>query len=80
MEQFGVPAINALATPTRSASDGPRATSSDGNDSENDNDTDDNELTPKGLAIRKKLKAKGWAHDKAHMFAKRAQSFGGGGK
>jgi hypothetical protein len=33
-------------------------------------------LSPKGLAIRKKLKAKGWEHGKAHMFAKRAQSFG----
>jgi hypothetical protein len=44
--------------------------------SDTEPDADDNELTPKGLSIRKKLKAKGWDHAKAHKFAKRAQSFG----
>lgn len=80
MAQYQIPAINALATPARSASDGGRVTMANGGSSDDDNDDDDNpdnELTPKGLNIRKKLKAKGWEHGKAHMFAKRAQSFGG---
>lgn len=73
MEQYGVPAINALATPARSAGDGARVTMANGG---KEPDADDNELSPKGLSIRKKLKAKGWDHAKAHKFAKRAQSFG----
>lgn len=78
MQQFGVPAINALATPSTGYSDGPRTTSS----SASDDDSDDNSgssggLTPKGQGIYKKLKAKGWPDAKAMMFAKRAQSFGG---
>ena len=78
MAQYGVPAISALATPVRSSSDGPRVTMANGGDSEPDeDDSKDGELTPKGLSIRKKLKGKGWPHDKAHMFAKRAQNFGG---
>jgi hypothetical protein len=68
-----VPAINALATPARSAGDGARVTMANGG---KEPDADDNELSPKGLSIRKKLKAKGWDHAKAHKFAKRAQSFG----
>lgn len=79
MEKFEIPAIRALATPARTASDGPRVTmAANGNDdNDDDDDNPDNELTPKGLNIRKKLKAKGWDHAKAHSFAKRAQSFGG---
>ena len=75
MAQYQIPAINALATPARSAGDGARVTMANGDEPDED-DNPDNELTPKGLSIRKKLKAKGWDHGKAHMFAKRAQAFG----
>lgn len=75
MEKFEIPAIRALATPATSASAGPRVSMANGDEPDAD-DNPDNELSPKGLAIRKKLKAKGWDHGKAHLFAKRAQSFG----
>ena len=80
MAQYQIPAIRALATPARSASDGARVTMANG-DTEPDADDDSssgNGLTPKGQAIKKKLVAKGWDEAKAEMFAKRAQSFGGG--
>ena len=76
MQQFGVPAINALATPGTGYSDGPRTTSSASSDSDPD-DGKSSGLTPKGQAIKKKLLAKGWPDAKADMFARRAQSFGG---
>jgi hypothetical protein len=78
MQQLGVPAVRALATPARSVSDGGRVTMANGDDDKNgDGDGSDDGLTPKGLAIKKKLMAKGWPEAKATMFAKRAQSFGG---
>lgn len=80
MAEFEIPAIRALATPARTASDGPRVTMANGSDS-SDDDSDDSGssdgLSPKGAAIKKKLMAKGWDEAKATMFAKRAQSFGG---
>lgn len=76
MRQFGVPAINALATPSAGASDGPRSTTSSASDDDSDSGSSDG-LTPKGQGIKKKLLAKGWTDAKATMFAKRAQSFGG---
>ena len=77
MQQFGVPAVNALATPSAGASDGPRTTTSAGSDDDDDDSGSSDGLTPKGQAIKKKLLAKGWDDAKATMFAKRAQSFGG---
>jgi hypothetical protein len=77
MQQYGVPAINALATPTTGYSDGPRTTSAS-----SDNDEDDSSgsgLNAKGQSVFKKLKARGWPDAKAMAFAKRAQNFGGGG-
>jgi hypothetical protein len=79
MERMGIPAIAAqLATPTVGTSDGPRVTTAAG--SSDPDDGKSSGLTPKGMAIKKKLMAKGWPDAKADMFAKRAQSFGGGGK
>lgn len=81
MQQFGVPAVNALATPSTGYASGPRVTTSAASGSSDDDDDDDNGkgsgLTPKGQAIKKKLMAKGWPDAKADMFARRAQSFGG---
>lgn len=74
MEQYGIPAIRALATPTTGSSDGPRATSAAGDDSSGPSG-----LSAKGQQIYKKLKAKGFPDARAMAFAKRAQSFGGGG-
>jgi len=74
MEKYGVPAVRAFATSAASSSDGPRATSS-GSDS--DSDDSGSGLTPKGMAIYRKLKAKGFPDARAMSFAKRAQSFGG---
>lgn len=76
MARYEIPAIRALATPATTASAGPRVSMANGDTEPDADDNPDGELTPKGLAIRKKLKAKGWEHGKAHMFAKRAQSFG----
>lgn len=74
MEQYGIPAIRALATPTTGSSDGPRTTSAAGDDSSGPSG-----LSAKGQQIYKKLKAKGFPDARAMAFAKRAQSFGGGG-
>jgi hypothetical protein len=74
MQRFGVPAISALATPTTSASDGPRTTTSGGGDTSGSEDT--NGLTPKGKAIYAKLRGRGFPAERALAFAKRAQSFG----
>jgi hypothetical protein len=78
MAQYEIPAIRALATPARTASDGPRVTMANGSDNDADDDSSSgNGLTPKGKSIFAKLKAKGWDDAKAMSFAKRAQSFGG---
>jgi hypothetical protein len=80
MAQYGVPAVNALATPVTSASSGPRMTMANGNGSSDDSDNDDdnsssggNGLGPRGQAVYKKLKAKGWPDAKAMTFAKMAE-------
>jgi hypothetical protein len=78
MQAWGVPAIKTFATPARSASDGARVTMANG-EPDADDEGGGNGLTPKGQGIYKKLKAKGWDDAKAMKFAKRAQSFGGGG-
>lgn len=78
MQRFGIPAATvALATPSRGSSDGARVTGSSASD---DNDADDNPggLTPKGVTIYKKLKAKMPAA-RALAFARRAQNMGGKG-
>ena len=78
MQQFGVPAINALATPSTGYSDGPRTTTSSASDDDSDDSSSGSDgLNAKGQGIKKKLMAKGWPEAKATMFAKRAQSFGG---
>lgn len=76
MQAYGIPAIRALATPTVGASDGPRTTSSDSSDDDSDGPSG---LSPKGMQIYKKLKARGFPDARAMAFAKRAQTFGGGG-
>jgi hypothetical protein len=79
MQQWGIPAVRALATPTNGASDGPTMTSQAGNsDSTSGNGGGDTAgLTAKGIMIYKKLKAKGWPAARCLVFARRAQSFGG---
>lgn len=72
MAKFGVPAISALATPTVGASDGPRTTS--GGDTSGGENTDG--LSPKGKAIYKKLRDRGFPAERALSFAKRAQNMG----
>jgi hypothetical protein len=71
MQQFGIPAVRALATPSNGDDDGPRATTSGSSDGSPAG------LTPKGMAIYKKLMAKGFPAARALTFARRAQSFGG---
>jgi hypothetical protein len=73
MQQYGIPAVRALAFPSAGSSDGPRATKAGSDD---DDDDDAKDLGPKGKNVHKKLKAKGWPPDKAKAFAKRADSFG----
>lgn len=84
MERYGIPAVAAysnsgtggltLAATGTSASDGPRVTSADGGD--NDSGGDLAGLSPRGVTIYKKLRAKGMAANRALQFAKRAQNFG----
>ena len=83
MAQYGVPAIRALATPVRSASDGARVTMANGSsadtdtDDDQDTDTGSNGLGPRGQSIYKKLKAKGWPDARAMLFAKQADKNAG---
>ena len=67
MAEYGIPAIRALATPTAGVSDGPRMTTAGGDGA------DDDGLTPKGQAIKKKLIAKGFPEARAITFAKMSQ-------
>ncbi len=78
MQQFGIPAVS-LATPAAGVSDGPRATSADSGDGDDSGGSSDSPagLTPKGVTIYKRLRAKGFPAARALAFAKRAQSFGG---
>jgi hypothetical protein len=70
MAEYGIPAIRALATPATGAGAGPRVTLAAGGD---DDGTDDDGLTPRGQAIKKKLIAKGFPPARAITFAKMSQ-------
>jgi hypothetical protein len=72
MQRYGIPAATVLATPMNGSSDGPRVTKSDG-----DSDDDLAGLTPRGVTIYKKLKARGFPAERALAFARRSQNFGG---
>jgi hypothetical protein len=88
MAQYGVPAVQAyangvrtginLAAAANSSSDGPRSTTA-GSDSDDSDSSGPAGLTPKGVAIYKKLLAKGFPAARALLFARRSQSFGSGG-
>lgn len=71
MQQWGIPAIRALATPATGAGAGPRITMAGGPGA--DDGTDDDGLTPRGQAIKKKLIAKGFPAARAITFAKMSQ-------
>ena len=74
MREYGIPAIRALATPTTSSGGGPRVTMAAGAPADGSDDgTDDDGLTPKGQAIKKKLMAKGFPEARAITFAKMSQ-------
>jgi hypothetical protein len=69
MAEYGIPAIRALATPATGAGSGPRITMAAGTG----DGTDEDGLTPRGQAIKKKLIAKGFPPARAVTFAKMAQ-------
>jgi len=71
MAEYGIPAIRALATPATGAGAGPRITMAGG--AGDDDGTDDDGLTPRGQAIKKKLIAKGFPEARAVAFAKMSQ-------
>ena len=73
MQQLGIQNVRAFATPAGGTSDGPRMTSSAGSGG---GGGDTAGLSPKGVAIYKKLKTKMPAA-RALMFARHAQNFGG---
>jgi hypothetical protein len=92
MAEYGIPAMRsaAFATPTTSSASGPRMTTAGGSgkyDPDNDGDDDSSPsgdtdkdavggLSPKALAIYKKLKAKGFPDARALAFAKNSEKFG----
>lgn len=90
MAEYGIPAVRALATPTTSSASGPRVTTAGGSgkyDPDNDGDDDASPsgdtdkdavggLSPKALAIYKRLKAKGFPTARALAFAKNSDKFG----
>lgn len=67
MAAYGIPAVRALATPTVGSSDGPRVTGAEVPG-----------LGGKGKTIYKKLRQRGFPHERAHNFARRAQNRGRG--
>jgi hypothetical protein len=71
MQQYGVPAIRALATPATSVSDGPRVTGAS-------DDDDSSGLSGRSASVYKKLVAKGWDKARARKFAANSSRFGGG--
>lgn len=75
MASYGIPAVRSFATPTTSASSGPRMTSQ--SDSDSDDSSSGGGLNAKGQQIYKKLKARGFPDARAMAFARRAQNFGG---
>lgn len=76
MEQYGIPAIRALASPAAGVSDGPRATSSAASGS--DSGDDSSGLSGRAASVYRKLVAKGWDKAKAKKFAANAERFTGG--
>ena len=72
MAQYGVPAATTLATPTGGSSDGPRSTSS--STSDNSDGSGPAGLSPKGIAIYKRLLAKGFPAARALQFARNSQN------
>jgi hypothetical protein len=74
MQRFGIPAATTLATPMAGSSDGPRVTKAG---SDGDSDDGPGGLSPKGITIYKRLKAKGFPAARALAFARRAQNMGG---
>jgi len=76
MAEYGIPAVRsaAFATPTAGASDGPRVTTSAAGDSDGDSDAPSG-LSPKTLALYRKLKAKGFPDARALAFAKNSERF-----
>lgn len=76
MQQYGIPAISALATPSTGYASGPRTT---GMASDDDSDDDSGGMSPKAAAVYRKLVAKGWDKAKARKFAANADRFTGGG-
>ncbi len=90
MAEYGIPAVRALATPTTSSASGPRMTTAGGSgkyDPDNDGDDDSSPsgdtdkdaaggLSPKALAIYRKLKAKGFPTARALAFARNSEKFG----
>lgn len=83
LQQLGVSNIRAFATPATGYASGPRVTLANGGGMSDGADADGDDgmsgLTPKGVAIYKKLVARGFPKPRALQFAKRAQSFGGSG-
>lgn len=89
MQQYGIPAIRALATPAAGAGAGPRVTlASSTYDPDHDGDDDGSPsgdtdhdyagaLTAKGRAIYRRLCARGLPKPRALALAKRAQAMGG---
>jgi hypothetical protein len=76
MAEYGIPAMRsaAFATPTAGVSDGPRMTTSTAADSDGDSDAPAG-LSPKAMALYKKLKAKGFPDARALAFAKNSERF-----
>ena len=60
MEAYGIPAVRAFATPADGAGDGPRVTASG--------------LSDRGKGIYAKLRKRGFPHERAQAFARRAQT------
>src|SRR5262252_7502980 len=58
MKAYGIPATTSLATPAVATADGPRVTTG---------------LGQRGQSIYKKLRGRGFPHDRAHSFARRAE-------
>ena len=73
MAAYGITNVRALANtaPVRGASDGPRATEAGG-----DGKTGRG-LSPRGQGIYGKLRKRGFPHERAHAFARRAQNRAG---
>lgn len=79
MEQYGIPAVRTMATPATSASGGPRVTMANGDSDGGDGNGDSGGSGPaglnaKGMAIYKKLLAKGFPAARALAFAKNSQN------